>query len=52
MPADLVTATVDDSFGEKKVLLRRRSGNAEVTIFQGVMKWSIKAALNWLSSQP
>ena len=42
---------VDELYGEKKVLFRRQSGNARVTLFEGGHEIIPEAALTWLSQQ-
>ena len=44
-------APVDDSYGKNKVLFRRQSGAARVTIFQGGHEIIPAAALQWLAKQ-
>lgn len=41
----------DPTYGEKKVLLRRESGKARVTLFQGGHEILFPAALEWLEAQ-
>ena len=42
---------VDESYGEKRVLLRRESGSDRVTIFDGGHEIIVEAALEWLAQQ-
>ncbi len=41
----------DETYGEKQPLLRRRSGRARVTIFDGSHEIIVEAAIEWLSHQ-
>ena len=51
VPADLAGEYNDPTYGDKKVLFRRRSGNVRVTIFEGSHEIVYEAALNWLNRQ-
>ena len=52
VPKPLQRETETDAvYGKKKVLFRRRSGNARVTIFEGGHEIVHQAALEWLSKQ-
>jgi len=51
VPANLTDEYNDPTYGDKKVLFRRSSGNARVTVFEGSHEIIYEAALNWLSSQ-
>ena len=51
MPAKLLQAIVDPSYGDNKALFRRTSGNARVTIFQGGHNILPEAGLMWLEKQ-
>ena len=45
------TVPVDKTYGAKRVLFRRQSGTARVTIFQGGHEIIPAAALHWLAKQ-
>ena len=47
VPATLKSDISDPSYGKKKVLFRRTSGNATVTIFDGGHELVAKAAIDW-----
>lgn len=51
MPERLLQAITDASYGDNKPLLRRASGNAQVTIFQGGHNILPDAGLMWLEKQ-
>lgn len=51
VPAGLEFKGSDALYGKKKVLFRRESGNARVTIFEGGHEPIFEAALPWLSQQ-
>ena len=51
VPPELITEINDESYGEKKPLYRRQSGNTRVTIFDGGHEIIFEAALQWLSDQ-
>jgi len=48
VPPELVKDYFDPFYGEKKVLFRRQSGDARVTIFDGGHEIIFNAALHWL----
>ena len=48
VPDTLITDAVDPYYGEKKVLLRRQSNNARITVFDGGHEILPNAALHWL----
>jgi pimeloyl-ACP methyl ester carboxylesterase len=48
VPSELRTDVVDPSYGKKKPLFRRTSGNATVTIFQGGHEGVPAAAIAWI----
>jgi dipeptidyl aminopeptidase/acylaminoacyl peptidase len=50
VPPDLQDDFSDELYGEKRVLFRRASGNARVTIFDGGHQIIYEAALTWLES--
>ncbi|MEM7233707.1 MAG: prolyl oligopeptidase family serine peptidase [Planctomycetota bacterium] len=51
VPPRLRTKTTDPDYGDKQPLLRRQSGTARVTIFDGGHEIISKAALRWLEKQ-
>jgi hypothetical protein len=51
VPPGLHGAADDPLYGEKRVLFRRTSGSARVTIFDGGHEIIYEAALHWLGSQ-
>lgn len=51
MPASLLQAINDPSYGDNTPLFRRTSGNAQVTIFQGGHNILPEAGLIWLEKQ-
>jgi pimeloyl-ACP methyl ester carboxylesterase len=51
VPEALAYSSADEQYGEKKVLFRRQSGNARITIFEGGHEIIYNAALSWLSLQ-
>ncbi len=51
VPPELISNINDESYGEKKPLFRRQSGDARVTIFDGGHEIIFEAALNWLNNQ-
>jgi dienelactone hydrolase len=51
VPQGCKTAVADPLYGEKKVLFRRQSNNARVTIFEGGHEIIPIAALTWLAKQ-
>ncbi len=51
VPRELRGDYEDTDYGGKKVLFRRRSGNARVTVFDGGHEIIYEAALKWLEKQ-
>ena len=52
VPQSITAAVpVDKTYGAKRVLFRRQSGTARVTIFQGGHEIIPAAALHWLAKQ-
>jgi pimeloyl-ACP methyl ester carboxylesterase len=51
VPPALQSPTLTEFYGTKKILFRRQSQRARVTIFDGGHEIVIEAALNWLSAQ-
>lgn len=51
VPPGLQGATDDPLYGDQRVLFRRTSGSARVTIFDGGHEIIYEAALHWLGSQ-
>lgn len=51
VPEDLQFVGEDPSYGEKRVLLRRESGKARITLFQGGHEILFPAALAWLEQR-
>ena len=51
VPEQLRTKESDPYYGEKRVLLRRQSKNARITIFDGGHEIIPNAALHWLQQQ-
>lgn len=52
VPASRAVSTADDpTYGAKKVLFRRQSGQARITIFEGGHELISQAALAWLEKQ-
>ncbi len=49
VPSNLCSDASDPLYSEKRVLFRRVSGNARVTIFDGGHEIIYEAALNWLA---
>jgi len=50
VPPNLKTDISDPSYGKKKPLFRRTSGNATVTIFDGGHEFVSKAAIAWIQA--
>jgi dienelactone hydrolase len=51
VPASLRSETTDASYGGLKILFRRQSGNARITIFDGAHDKNTEAAFRWLNQQ-
>ncbi|OHB53503.1 MAG: hypothetical protein A2Y12_17990 [Planctomycetes bacterium GWF2_42_9] len=51
VPPDLICNITDPLYGDNKVLFRRRSGKARITIFEGGHEMLFWAGLNWLSTK-
>ncbi len=51
VPAALAATESDPRYGDQRVLFRRSSGNARVTLFDGGHEIIMKAALEWLAEQ-
>ena len=51
VPTALRSETTDSSYGGLKILFRRESGNARVTIFDGAHDKNTEAAFRWLNRQ-
>jgi len=52
VPSELLSTAVDDpDYGDKKVVLRRRSRNVTLTLFSGGHEIIVDAALRWLAAQ-
>lgn len=51
VPNALRSETTDPSYGGLKILYRRQSGNARVTIFDGAHDKNTEAAFRWLNRQ-
>jgi acetyl esterase/lipase len=51
VPEGLRFASTDPDYGDRKVLLRRQSDKARVTIFEGEHEMLHEAAVNWLAGQ-
>jgi len=51
VPQELLTDKSDPYYGDKRVLLRRQSNNARITIFDGGHEIIPNAALHWLQQQ-
>jgi len=51
VPPHLKKQVTDPAYGDKRVLFRKSSRNARVTIFDGGHEIIYEAALNWLSKQ-
>ena len=51
VPPALRSETSDPSYGGLKILLRRQSGNARLTVFDGAHDKNTEAAFRWLNEQ-
>jgi len=51
VPPPLRLETTDPSYGGLKILFRRQSGNARITIFDGAHDKNTEAAFRWLNRQ-
>jgi len=51
VPPHLKKQVTDPAYGDKRVLFRKSSGNARVTIFDGGHEIIYEAALKWLAKQ-
>lgn len=51
VPVNLRSETTDPSYGGLKILFRRQSGNARITIFDGAHDKNTEAAFRWLNQQ-
>ena len=51
VPASLRSETTDLSSGGLKILFRRQSGNARITVFDGAHDKNTEAAFRWLNQQ-
>jgi acetyl esterase/lipase len=51
VPPDLIEPLNDATYGQKKPLFRRQSGQTRVTIFDGGHEIIFEAALSWLAAQ-
>ena len=51
VPATLKTDTADPAYGGLRILFRRQSGNARITIFDGAHDKNTEAAFRWLNQQ-
>ena len=51
VPPPLRSETTDSSYGGLKILSRRQSGNARITIFDGAHDKNTEAAFRWLNRQ-
>jgi dipeptidyl aminopeptidase/acylaminoacyl peptidase len=51
VPPALRSETSDPSYGGLRILLRRQSGNARITIFDGAHDKNTEAAFRWLNGQ-
>ena len=51
VPPPLRSETTDSSYGGLKILFRRQSGNARITIFDGAHDKNTEAAFRWLNRQ-
>lgn len=51
VPATLQSETTDPSYGGLRILFRRQSGNARITIFDGAHDKNTEAAFRWLNRQ-
>ena len=51
VPTDLRSETTDPSYGGLRILFRRQSGNARITVFDGAHDKNTEAAFRWLNRQ-
>ena len=51
VPTALRSETTDPSYGGLKILFRRQSGNARITVFDGAHDKNTEAAFRWLNRQ-
>jgi acetyl esterase/lipase len=51
VPATLPSETTDPTYGGLRILFRRQSGNARITIFDGAHDKNTEAAFRWLNRQ-
>lgn len=51
VPSALRSETTDPSYGGLRILFRRQSGNARITIFDGAHDKNTEAAFRWLNRQ-
>lgn len=51
VPSGLQSETTDPSYGGLRILFRRQSGNARITVFDGAHDKNTEAAFRWLNRQ-
>ena len=51
VPSSLRSDTIDPDYGDLKILYRRQSGNARITVFDGAHDKNTEAAFKWLNKQ-
>jgi acetyl esterase/lipase len=51
VPSSLQMTTTDPDYGGLKILYRRQSGNARITVFDGAHDKNTEAAFKWLNKQ-
>jgi dipeptidyl aminopeptidase/acylaminoacyl peptidase len=51
VPSSLQSDTTDPDYGGLKILYRRQSGNARITVFDGAHDKNTEAAFRWLNKQ-
>ena len=51
VPSNLQSETTDPDYGGLKILYRRQSGNARITVFDGAHDKNTEAAFRWLNKQ-
>jgi len=51
VPASLQSETTDSEYGGLRILFRRASGNARITVFDGAHDKNTEAAVRWLNRQ-
>ena len=51
VPTSLQSETTDPDYGGLKILFRRQSGNARITVFDGAHDKNTEAAFKWLNKQ-